>query len=185
MVLLVSPRRIRATAMERKSNTSTVLSFRRGFASVSAKPRPSAPPPIRQPEIYLRKASVFTANPQAHKCVQMGEHRRSSQHRAGLPAGTWSLAALSVAACLCSVLGAKLLSNMFEPPGAPAPTRSFPGVAVERPRLAGSAPQVEAPAPKARNGAEVDDLPTGAIPDKLKGRAALTPCGDVGEAAER
>jgi hypothetical protein len=88
----------------------------------------------------------------------MGEHSRKSQHRAGLPTGTWSLAALSVAACLCSVLGAKLLSNMFDP-----------------------APQVEAPAPKGRRRADVDYVTTGTIPDRMKVSPALTPCGDAAD----
>jgi len=110
----------------------------------------------------------------------MGERSRISQHRAGLPAGTWSLAALSVAACLCSVLGAKLLSNTLDPPGPPAPTRSSRGAATDLPALAELAPQVEAPAPKARSGADVDFLATGTIPERMKARPALTPCGEAG-----
>ncbi|MGD9539679.1 hypothetical protein [Methylocystis sp.] len=111
----------------------------------------------------------------------MGEHSRKSQHRAGLPAGTWSLAALSVAACLCSVLGAKLLSNMFDPPEAPAPAPFSRGAAAGLPGLAGSAPQVEAPAPKGRRRADVDYVTTGTIPDRMKGSPALTPCGEVAD----
>ncbi|MBI1981554.1 MAG: hypothetical protein HYS63_08400 [Methylocystis sp.] len=110
------------------------------------------------------------------------EHSRSRQHRTGLPTGTWSLAALSVAACLCSVLGAKLLSNMFEPPGAPAPAGASQGAEADLRDLAKSAPQAEAPAPIERMDADVDHLTTGTIPDRRKGRPALTPCG---EAAER
>ena len=109
------------------------------------------------------------------------EHSRLSQHRAGLPAGTWSLAALSVAACLCSVLGAKLLSNMFEPPGAPAPARSSQVAEADLRSLAKLAPQAEAPAPKERSGADVDHLTTGTIPDRRKGRPALTPCGEAAD----
>ncbi len=113
----------------------------------------------------------------------MGERSRISQHRAGLPTGTWSLAALSVAACLCSVLGAKLLSNLFDPPGAPAPARFSRGGADELPGRARSAPQVEAPAPKAPSDADVDYLTTGTIPDRTNARHALTPCGEAGETA--
>jgi hypothetical protein len=115
----------------------------------------------------------------------MGKHSHTNQHRAGLPAGTWSLAALSVAACLCSVLGAKLLSNMFDPPGAPAPARISRGAAADLPALARSAPQVEATAPKDRSGVDVDYLTTGTIPDRMNERPALTPCGDAGETAGR
>lgn len=85
---------------------------------------------------------------------------------------------MSVAACLCSVLGAKLLSNMFEPPGAPASARVYQGVEAAPRGLARSAPDAEAPAPKVRNRADVDYLKTGTIPDRRKGRQALTPCGD-------
>ncbi|MFO1126124.1 MAG: hypothetical protein U1E25_13240 [Methylocystis sp.] len=107
------------------------------------------------------------------------EPSRSSHSRAGLPAGTWSLAALSVAACLCSVLGAKLLSNIFEPAGAPAPAHVSQSA---EPRvLAKSAPQAEAPASKELSGADMDFLPTGTIPARKKGRPALTPCGDAVE----
>jgi len=113
----------------------------------------------------------------------MGEHSRISQHRTGLPTGTWSLAALSVAACLCSVLGAKLLSNLFDPPDAPAPARFSRAAAAELPGRARSAPQVEAPAPKERRDADVDYLTTGTIPDRMNVRPALTPCGDAGETA--
>lgn len=110
------------------------------------------------------------------------QHSHSSQHRAGLPAGTWSLAALSVAACLCSVLGAKLLSNIFEPPGgAPAPARLSQGAEFDLRGLAKSAPQAEAPAPKELSGADVDHLATGTIPDRKKGRPALTPCGEAAD----
>ncbi len=114
----------------------------------------------------------------------MGEHSRSSQHRAGLPTGTWSLAALSVAACLCSVLGAKLLSNLFDPPGAPAPARFSRVAAAKLPGLARSAPQLEAPAPKERSDADVDYLTTGTIPDRTNARPVLTPCGEAGETAD-
>jgi hypothetical protein len=111
------------------------------------------------------------------------EHRRLSQPRAGLPAGVWSLAALSIAACLCSVLGAKLLSNMFEPPEARAPAGFSRGAEADLPSLAKAAPQAEAPAPTGQR--DVDHLPTGAIPDKRKGRQPLTPCGEAGEIADR
>jgi len=107
------------------------------------------------------------------------EHRRSTQPRVGLPAGVWSLAALSVAACLCSVLGAKLLSNMFEPPGALAPEGRAEAAARN---LGRSAPQVEAPAPTLQPG--VDRLPTGTIPNRLKNGKPLTPCGDPAEIAD-
>jgi hypothetical protein len=94
----------------------------------------------------------------------------------------WGLAALSVAACLCSVLGAKLLSNIFEPAG-PVLAR-FPWAAhADLPGVAKSAPQVEAPAPTGQRDANVDLLPTGTIPDKWKGRPALTPCGEAREIA--
>lgn len=115
----------------------------------------------------------------------MGERSRISQHRVGLPAGTWSLAALSVAACLCSVLGAKLLSNMFDPPGPSALPRFSMDVAADAPGLARSAPQVEAPAPKKRRDADVDYLTTGTIPDSINMRRALTPCGEAGESADQ
>ncbi|TLG79038.1 hypothetical protein FEV16_03150 [Methylocystis sp. B8] len=110
------------------------------------------------------------------------EHRRSSQPCVGLPAGMWSLAALSVAACLCSVLGAKLLSNMFEPPGAPAGARplgaAFPGATKSELRVpAKSAPHVEAPAPTEQRNANIDPLPTGTISPMRQGHSALTPCG--------
>lgn len=112
------------------------------------------------------------------------EHRRLSQPRAGLPAGVWSLAALSIAACLCSVLGAKLLSNMFEPPETLAPARVSGGAEAELRGLAKAAPQREAPAPTGQSDADVDHLPTGSIPDGRKGRKALTPCGEAGEIAD-
>jgi hypothetical protein len=113
------------------------------------------------------------------------EHRRFNQPRAGLPAGIWSLAALSVAACLCSVLGAKLLSNMFEPPEALAPARFSRGAEADQRGLAKSAPQLEAPASSTgQRNADVDPLPTGTIPERRKGRQALTPCGETGERAE-
>lgn len=115
----------------------------------------------------------------------MGKRSRISHHRVGLPAGTWSLAALSVAACLCSVLGAKLLSNMFDPPGPPAPARFSRGATADPRDLAGAAPQVEAPAPKERRGADVDYLTTGTIPDSISMRRALTPCGEAGESADQ
>jgi hypothetical protein len=111
------------------------------------------------------------------------EHRRLSHPRAGLPAGVWSLAALSVAACLCSVLGAKLLSNMFEPPEALAPAGPSRGAEAVR-GLAKAAPQPEAPAPTEQREADVDRSPTGTIPDRRKGRQALTPCGEAGEIAD-
>ncbi|PPD19340.1 MAG: hypothetical protein CTY30_05040 [Methylocystis sp.] len=109
------------------------------------------------------------------------EHRRLSQPRAGLPAGVWSLAALSIAACLCSVLGAKLLSNMFEPPEALAPAGFSREAGADLPGPAKAAPQTEAPAPTGQREADVDRSPTGAIPDRRKGRKALTPCGEAGE----
>ncbi|MFZ3179675.1 MAG: hypothetical protein WA156_05570 [Methylocystis silviterrae] len=112
------------------------------------------------------------------------EHRRLSHPRAGLPAGVWSLAALSVAACLCSVLGAKLLSNMFEPPQALAPAGLSRGAEAELRGLAKTAPQPEAPAPTEQREADIDRLPTGTIPDRRKGRKALTPCGEAGEIAD-
>jgi hypothetical protein len=100
----------------------------------------------------------------------------------GLPAGVWSLAALSVAACLCSVLGAKLLSNMFEPVGGLG-SADRSGSAEAGPRNLGkSAPQVEAPAPTLQS--DVDRLPTGTIPHRLKKGKALTPCGDAAETAD-
>jgi hypothetical protein len=96
----------------------------------------------------------------------------------------WSLAALSVAACLCSVLGAKLLSNMFEPPGAPAAAR-FLGAAKSELRVpAKSAPHVEAPAPTEQRNANIDPLPTGTISPMRQGQSALTPCGEAGETAD-
>jgi hypothetical protein len=112
------------------------------------------------------------------------EHRRLSHPRAGLPAGVWSLAALSIAACLCSVLGAKLLSNMFEPPQTRAPARFSRGAEADLRGLAKAAPQHEAPAPTEQREADVDRLPTGTIPDKRKERKALTPCGEAGEIAD-
>ncbi|MGB5084622.1 MAG: hypothetical protein WBO09_08415 [Methylocystis silviterrae] len=112
------------------------------------------------------------------------EHRRLSHPRAGLPAGVWSLAALSIAACLCSVLGAKLLSNMFEAPQALAPAGLSRGAEADLRGLAKAAPQHEAPAPTEQREADVDRLPTGTIPDKRKGRKALTPCGEAGEIAD-
>ncbi|MGE0196464.1 MAG: hypothetical protein AB7P48_12665 [Methylocystis sp.] len=113
---------------------------------------------------------------------QIDEHKPSRQRRVGLPAGTWSLAALSVAAWLCSVLGAKLLSNMFEPSGAPAPASASRGVEADLRDMAISAPHVEAPAPKDRRG--VDRLATGSVPDRRKNGRALTPCGVAGELAD-
>ncbi|PWB91662.1 hypothetical protein [Methylocystis sp. SB2] len=112
------------------------------------------------------------------------EHRRLSHPRAGLPAGVWSLAALSIAACLCSVLGAKLLSNMFEPPEALAPAGFSRGAETDLPGLAKAAPQTEAPAPTGQREVDVDRSPTGTIPDRRKGRKALTPCGEAGEIAD-
>ncbi|MDP3554429.1 hypothetical protein [Methylocystis sp.] len=112
------------------------------------------------------------------------EHRRLSHPRAGLPAGVWSLAALSIAACLCSVLGAKLLSNMFEPPEALAPAGFSRGAETDLPGLAKAAPQTEAPPPTGQREADIDRLPTGTIPDRRKGRKALTPCGEAGEIAD-
>lgn len=111
------------------------------------------------------------------------EHRRLSQPRAGLPAGVWSLAALSIAACLCSVLGAKLLSNMFEPPEARAPAGFSRGAEADLPSFAKAAPQAQAPAPTGEHDVDVDRLPIGTIPDKRKGRQSLTPCGEAGEIA--
>jgi len=82
---------------------------------------------------------------------------------------------------LCSVLGAKLLSNIFEPAGAPAPARFSQSAEANLRVLAKSAPQAEAPASKELNGADVDHLPTGTIPARRKGRPALTPCGDAAD----
>ncbi len=112
------------------------------------------------------------------------EHRRLSHPRAGLPAGVWSLAALSIAACLCSVLGAKLLSNMFEPPEALAPAGLSGGAETDLPGLAKAAPQTEAPPLTGQREADIDRLPTGTIPDRRKGRKALTRCGEAGEIAD-
>ncbi|WP_244434977.1 hypothetical protein [Methylocystis sp. SC2] len=91
---------------------------------------------------------------------------------------------MSIAACLCSVLGAKLLSNMFEPPEALAPVGLSQGAEADLRRLARAAPQSEAPASPEQRAADVDRLPTGKIPDRRNGRKALTPCGEAGEIAD-
>jgi hypothetical protein len=108
------------------------------------------------------------------------EPRSQADSRSRAPAGVWSLAALSVAVCLISVLGAKLLSNMLEDSDAqpPAVLGRDAGEAEMR-RLARSAPQAEAPrAPTILNGAGVDGTTTGTIPRRPPSEQALSPCGD-------
>lgn len=100
--------------------------------------------------------------------------------RVGLPPGVWSLAAFSIAVCLFSVLGAKLLSNMFDHDDAPALAfiERDRGEAEMR-RLAGSAPQAQAPqAAIIQHGARIDAATTATIPSKPTTGQALTPCGD-------
>ncbi|MEF3367286.1 hypothetical protein V3H18_12150 [Methylocystis sp. 9N] len=109
------------------------------------------------------------------------EHRLGADSRVGLPPGVWSLAAFSIAVCLFSVLGAKLLSAMFD--GNDAPPLAFLGQdsEVEMRRLAGSAPQAQAPqaAKILRGGARIDAATTATIAQKPTVGQALAPCGDA------
>lgn len=109
------------------------------------------------------------------------EHRLGADSRVGLPPGVWSLAAFSIAVCLFSVLGAKLLSAMFDGNDAPGPAfLGQDGREVEMRRLAGSAPQAQAPqGVNILRGARIDDAATTAtIPKKPTAGQALAPCGD-------
>ncbi len=110
------------------------------------------------------------------------KHRLQTEPRAGLSASVWSLAALSAAACLCSVLGAKTLSNMFEQGDPPVLAFSRGGADAAMRRLAASAPQPEAPqSVTIVRSLGVDGVTTATIPHKPSTTPAptLTPCGDA------
>ncbi len=110
------------------------------------------------------------------------KHRLQTEPRAGLSASVWSLAALSAAACLCSVLGAKTLSNMFEQGDPPVLAFSRGGADAAMRRLAKSAPQAEAPqSVTIVRSLGVDGVTTATIPHKpgMTPALTLTPCGDA------
>lgn len=102
-----------------------------------------------------------------------------TESRAGLPAGVWSLAAFSVAVCLCSVLGAKILSNMFLQGDMPAVAQSEADAAMRR--LARAAPSAQAPQTVTIvRSVGVDGVTTATIPHQPTPApaATLSPCGD-------
>lgn len=86
--------------------------------------------------------------------------------------GVWSLAALSVAVFMCSVLGAKLLSKALD-------RGDLPTLAFDRSmrNLANSAPSAQAPQVYSIvRSVGVDGMTTATIPHR--GMAPLNPCGD-------
>jgi len=85
----------------------------------------------------------------------------------------WSLAALSVAVFMCSVLGAKLLAQMVD-------RGDFSSVAANRSmqELAASAPTAQAPQVYSIvRSVGVDGMTTATIPHR--GVAPVSPCGDI------
>lgn len=90
-------------------------------------------------------------------------------------AGVWSLAALSIAACLCSVLGAKILARMVVQGDAPALLFSSADRSMRN--LAKTAPGGQAPQTVTIvRSVGVDGMTTATIPHSST--VQISPCGE-------
>ncbi len=95
------------------------------------------------------------------------------QPRRSDPTGVWTLAALSSAVFLCSVLGAKVLSHMVDE--GDLPTLAFKN---DLRHVAKTAPTPSAPEVYSIvRSVGVDGMTTATIP--LSGSRPVSPCGDV------